>query len=232
MPIGILRSTYSFDSPITYTPIAGATPRNLTITRSQTTIGAKIKPLVLCDTGFFSADSYAGIIDAMSSTGMRNWDDPQTPKQPAKATITKRQWTDFRGREYANTEMIGSMLVKIVYRSGDFEPVDFIVSAAPNMLFGKGKYADHTAGDNKAGGQIHSEIFMCAQLSALLSAMKAARETPVHTQTRRAGLSAGPVEIDAQMYIEKGSLCDGCRGTWNQLVTRVATDNITVAFQC
>lgn len=232
MPIGILRSTYTFDGPITYTPVAGATLRNLNISRGQTTLGDKIKPLVLCDPGFFSSDSFSAIITAMGNTGMRDWSNPQTPKQAAKATITKRQWTEFRGREYANTEMIGSMLVRMVYHWGDFDAVDFVVSAAPNMLWGKGKYSDHTKGDNKSGGQVHSEIFMCAQLDALLSAMRAAQENPVNTETRRQGLSGGALEIDAQMYIEKGSLCDGCRGTWNQFSTRGATQNATVQFQC
>jgi hypothetical protein len=189
---------------------------------------SKVKPIVMRDTGFWTGD-YSAIISAVAATGSRNWTTPQTGGDKVTSGvlgITSEDWTDIRGPKYRNTEMIGAMVAKLSYG----EATDYIVSAAPNLLYASNtsEYKDHTAGDNK-GTQIHSEMIMGEQLTALVKAMQATPETPLGAGRARPGLSHGTLTIDADMFIEKGSMCDACRGTWNKLIQAYAGSTYRIA---
>lgn len=62
-------------------------------------------------------------------------------------------------------------------------------------------------------------MIMASQLAALVHAMAAGQETPPGARAARRGLTAGGLDIDADVFIEKGSMCPGCAGTWDRLLT-------------
>ena len=226
MAIGILRASWTIPESFTYTPKKDCDLRNMTLFRSDTELGSsKVKPLVMCDTLFWSRDAYENIIKAIASAGTRNWTTPQDAGKKitgGAAGISDPEWQTFRGVKYRATEMIGAMIVCLTYPIGGNQTpaTDYLVSAAPNMLFKSNaradqKYKDHTSGDND-GTQIHSEMFFAAQLAELIRKMKAARETPQGSHQAVTGLSRGGLTCDVDMYIEKGSLCGGCSATWEK----------------
>jgi len=217
MPIGILRATRNLPDQISYIPKAGCSARQITIVRSTTVLGeSNVKPIVMRDPDLWN--DYSSVIAAVVSAKSRDWTSPQTAGTRVTngaLKISNESWSDIRGRKYQNTEMVGAMVAKLSYA----DATDYVVTAAPNMLFASNtsSYKDHTAGDNK-GTQIHAEMTMGAQLMALVTAMRDAPETAQGAARPRPGLSAGALLIDADMFIEKGSMCDGCLGTWNRLI--------------
>ena len=216
MPIGILREVRNIGPNLTYTPKEGCGARTITLSRAgaDNALGqSQMRPLVMCDTDFWPDATYPEIIEAIAESVARDWTTPQQAgtKKTGSQGIKPTVWSDLRGRKYRNTEMIGMMLTKLTYGTATgagAPPTDCIVSAAPNVLYNSTtkKYLDHTAGDNP-GTQIHAEMSMGAQLKALIEALKGCR-----------GFLATKLKIDADLFIEKGSMCDGCRGTWTTLI--------------
>lgn len=213
MPIGILGERRNVGPQISYVPVKGGATRTYTLFRATTVLGqSKVKPLVMCDTDFWANAAYAQIIQAIADSVSRDWTTPQQAgTRKSGAGINVDDWDTLRGKKYQNTEMLGAMVAKLTYGTDAGQvhaPTDYVVSAAPNMLYSskKGAYLDHTKGDN-AGGQIHAEMSMGAQLCALVDALKGTR-----------GFLASKLKIDADLFIEKTSMCDGCLGTWNKII--------------
>jgi hypothetical protein len=134
------------------------------------------------------------------------------------AGINNTQWGIIRGVDYRNAEMIGAMMARITYTANGSSVTDFVVSAAPNILYktSTASYSTHSSGpQGNDGTQVHSEMVMAAQLEALLTAVQATPEPiPGSTRTRPA-LSGGQLNIDVDLFIEKGTMCAGCTGTWD-----------------
>ena len=214
MPIGILGQDRNIGPNLNYTPAEGCTARSITLSRAgaDDALGqSKVKPLLMVDPDFWADATYPQIIQAIADSVSRDWttSSRQTGTKKTGSVGIKRQvWRDLRGQKYAATEMIGAMLAKLLWRRNKTVHADYVVSAAPNMVFNTRtqRYLDHTAGDNP-GGQVHSEITMGAQLKALVDALRGCY-----------GFTAGTLTIDADLFIEKGSMCDACRGTWNTLI--------------
>ena len=207
MPIGILGAQRNIPNNLSYTPKDGCGARTFALSRAGTALNqSKVKPLILCDTDFWPDANYPEIIEAIAESISRDWTSPQQAgtKLTGSQGIAAEAWTALRGRKYRNTEMIGIMLAKLAHGTA----TDYVVSAAPNILYKSSNktYLDHTAGDNP-GTQIHSEMSMGAQLAALITALKGCR-----------GFVATGLSIDADLFIEKGSMCDGCLGTWTRLI--------------
>lgn len=66
-------------------------------------------------------------------------------------------------------------------------------------------YGNHTASDNK-GTQIHFEMVVGQQLVVLINRLI------------QAGFQKNTLRFDVDLLIEKSSMCEGCRGTWNNIV--------------
>ncbi len=215
MRIGILKATRTLPDLISYIPKAGCGKRQFKLFRSGTKMGAsKVKPLVMCDPDFWTEQDYPEIIEAIVAAASRDWKAAQTAGDKSNSKgVAKAKWTAIRGKAYESVEMIGAMLVRMSYDDAK----DYVVSAAPNLLYNTGAktYAVHpNKGDNQ-GTQIHSEMIMGEQLLALVAAMKGATELPLGQKVARKGLSAGDLSIDVDLFIEKAAMCGGCEGTWN-----------------
>ncbi|HTU20113.1 MAG TPA: hypothetical protein VMG10_18760 [Gemmataceae bacterium] len=215
MRIGILGFYRTLDDLISYVPKAGCGKRQMKVFRSKTVLdNSKVKPLVMCDTEFWNERGYPQIIEALVAAESRDWTTPQTAGTKTKVSkgVSSAKWKSIRGKAYEDAEMVGAILVRLAYD----ESSDYIVSAAPNLLFNtkSKKYKVHpNTGDND-GTQLHSEVLMGEQLLALIDAMKGASETNPLTNKSRGGLSAGDLTIDIDIFIEKQEMCGGCKGMW------------------
>lgn len=147
---------------------------------------------------------YVGVLGAFRNL-------PDLIDYTPKAGSGKRSIELFR----SNTEMVGAMIVCMGYSSEAHPVTDYVVSAAPNLLYKQNtrEYKLHTSGDND-GTQIHSERFLATQLEALFEALKGVQETPRGSYTQRGGLSGGEVRASVDVFIEKGSMCTACSNTW------------------
>jgi hypothetical protein len=131
------------------------------------------------------------------------------------AGINNTQWTTIRGVDYRGAEMIGAMMARLVYTENAASVTGYVVSAAPNILYksSTAAYSAHNSGPaGNDGTQVHSEMIMAAQLTALLAAVEATQE-PIPNSTRtRPALSGGQLNIDVDLFIEKGTMCRGLQG--------------------
>lgn len=260
MPIRILGASREVPAQINYLPKAGCSQRQFVVSRADSAFGkTTLRPLILCDTGFWNQTTYPDVIEAIADSGMRVWNstDDGARKSPGGAAgIAGGTWTELRrvAAGFSGTVMIGLMMAVIRYKGF----MDIVVTAAPNMLFKSTtrQYLTHTAGDNE-GTQIHAEMVMAAQLEAFHSAITTSRQTPVVVnpnstletriatapqavmvpkpgQTPTGGgrrTATAPVEteeamlFDVDMFIEKGTLCEGCAGTWRKIFTQPARSN-------
>lgn len=209
MPIGILREVRNIRTTLSYVPKEGCTARSYNLVRSDTALGqSKAKPLLMCDLDFWAQDVFEQMVQTVANAVTRDWTTPQNAgnRRQGGQGITSQVWDGYRGNKYRNTVMIGIMLAKLQYgiaQGNTLPPIDFVLSAGPNILFKDG-YKDHPVqGDNK-GTQIHFEMSMAAQLGALIEAL---RGTP--------RFNVGQLTGDVDLFIEKGSMCDGCIGTWD-----------------
>jgi hypothetical protein len=210
MPIGILGEGRNFTT-LNYTPKEGCTARTINLVRSDTALGqSKAKPLLLCDLGYWGQDTYELMVATVASALTRDWTSPYVAgnKRKGGQGITGKTWGDYRGDDYKDTVMIGIMLAKLTY--GDAvgttrPPTDYIVSAAPNVLFKSG-YKNHPVRGDNDGTQIHFETSMAAQVKALILGLGNTR-----------GFLASKLKCDTDLFIEKGSMCDACLGTWDKL---------------
>jgi hypothetical protein len=152
---------------------------------------------------------------------MRDWTNPAdfgAAGTGGATGINSTQWTTIRGVDYRGAEMIGAMMARLVYSEDGASVTDFVVSAAPNILYkgSTGTYSTHNSGPTgNDGTQVHSEMIMAAQLTALLAAVKATQEPLPDSNRTRPALSAGQLNIDVDLFIEKGTMCAGCTGTWD-----------------
>lgn len=210
MPIGILRKFQIADT-LSYTPKDSCTARTCNLVRADTALGqSKVKPLLMCDLGYWAEDVYKLMVQTIANAVTRDWTSPQVAgtKRTGGQGITTKTWEGYRGDDYQDTVMIGIMMAKLTYglpAANQLPPTDFVVSAAPNMLF-KGGYKNHPVRGDNDGTQIHFETCMAGQLRALFQALKGAR-----------GFTISELKCDTDLYIEKGSMCDACLGTWNGL---------------
>jgi hypothetical protein len=269
MAIRVLGATREIPAQVGYFAKAGTARRQFTVSRSDTALGqTSFRPLILCDPAFWNANSYPDIIGAIADANMRDW--TATSANGALTTgatgIPSGTWTNLRqvAVGFGNTEMIGLMLVMLRY--GGF--IDFLVSAAPNMLFVNnpqatanqnrgntgaptiaGTWNSHGGGDNN-GTQVHAEMVLAGQLLAFHSAMTTVRSQPIEPslaavvakpglqtmvtppQPAVRGRNAPPplpaeevMTIDVDLFIEKGSLCPGCFGTWQAVFTQPPPTN-------
>ena len=89
-------------------------------------------------TTFWVDTDYASIIGAIAGAGSRDSTSTHTTGDRTaggSAGISQPQWNIFRGTKYQNTEMIGAMVAKLTYGKDSNFNTDYLVSAAPNVLF-------------------------------------------------------------------------------------------------
>ncbi len=149
------------------------------------------------------------------------------PERAAPQESTIRKWTTIRGVDYRGAEMIGTVIARLVYTENCASATGFVVSAAPNILYksSTAAYSTHNSGPTgNEATQVHSEMIMAAQLTAFLAAVEATQE-PIPNSTRtRPAFSGGQLNIDVDLFIEKGTMCAGCRGTWDTFFGTYAGD--------
>jgi len=214
MAIGILGEVRNIQNVLSYIPKEDCGARSFTLVRSNKVLGqSKVKPLLMCDLNFWAQDIYELMVQSIANAVTRDWTSPQQAGTKVKGGqgINSDDWTTYRGDDYKNTVMIGMMIAKLTYGVAVGKtnaPTDYLVSAAPNVLYNSKKksYLDHIPKGDNDGTQIHSEMSMAAQLKALFVALGNSRNFVVTD-----------LKCDADIFIEKGSMCDGCLGTWTQL---------------
>jgi hypothetical protein len=225
--IGILGATRTLANLIDYIPKANCQKRQMKVYRSKTVLdNSKVKPLVMSDTKFWDDSTYPDIIEAIVKTKSRDWTTPQTAGTLTKGSsgIAKATWTALRGKAYESAEMIGAMLACLSYETDTNTFKDYIISAAPNLLYNTQSkvYRLHPNKGDNDGTQLHSEIIMGEQLLALLAAMEAAQELPHGSNVSRKGLSGGKLTIEVDLFIEKAAMCGGCLGMWNDKMAKAS----------
>lgn len=215
--IAILGAYRVLPVSIDYTPKAGCPVRSVVVSRSEHVLGTtKIKPIILRDEGFWPTDKYEEAVAAIAGAGYGAWSTPANAwdRVDGGVGIKKVLWESLKTGTWKDTEMVACMIARIA--RGDNQ-ADYFVSAAPNMLhkpLAVG-YASHTKGDNK-GTQIHAEMSMAEQLNAVIEKICSIQETPTGIGSmQRRGPAREALTVEADLFIEKGEMCDGCQGTWS-----------------
>ncbi len=218
--IQFLNAGRNIANTLSYTPKTGVGARTMNLVRSNTTLGGKIRPLILHDPDFWPLADYLKIVAEIGEKPNRDWESTNVTKAMAGvSTLGQTAWDTLRGKKYKGTVMVGAMVAALEYCNMK----DFVVSAAPNILYKAPKsakegdgYKPHLVKGDNTGEQIHTEMIFAAQLQSLFTAMKDATEIPRGQQIAVPGLSKGIASADVDILIEKSSLCPGCTGTWQQ----------------